>query len=63
MFCVSWEVSRRSNETDVVLNYAVMLKFENNIEDRARLWDTALKFLSPVNRVTSLGHQAHMNKS
>ena len=33
-----------------------MLKFENNIEGRARLWDTALKFLSPVPRATSPDH-------
>ena len=39
-----------------VLNYAAMLKFENNIKGRARLWDTALKFLSPVLRITSLDH-------
>ena len=36
--------------------YAMFLKFENNIEGRARLWDTALKFLSPIPRVTSPDH-------
>ena len=36
--------------------YALFLKFENNIEGRARLWDTALKFLSPIPRVTSPDH-------
>ena len=35
-----------------------MIKFENNTEGRARLWDTALKFLSPVPRITSPDHLA-----
>ena len=38
-----------------------MLKFENNIEGRARLWDTASKFLSPVPRVTSPDHLVGFN--
>ena len=47
----------------VVLNHAAMLKFEDNTEGRARLWDTALKFLSPVPRVTSPDHLAAVIKT
>ena len=48
--------SKSSSRTDEIQHYDCHVKFENNTLGRARLWDTALKFLCPGLSITSPGH-------
>ena len=48
--------SKSSSRTDEIRHYDCHVKFENNTSGRARLWDTALKFLCPGLSITSPDH-------
>ena len=48
--------SKSSSRTDEIRHYGCHVKFENNTSGRARLWDTALKFLCPGLSITSPDH-------
>ena len=48
--------SKSSSRTDEIRHYDCHVKFENNTSGRARLWDTALKFLCPGLFITSPDH-------
>ena len=52
------EASKSSSRTDEIRHYDCHVKFENNTSGRARLWDTALKFLCPGLSITSPDHLA-----
>ena len=52
--------SKGSSRTDEIRHYDCHVKFENNTSGRARLWDTALKFLCPGLSITS---PDHLNKT
>ena len=47
--------SKSSSRTDEIRHYDCQVKFENT-SGRARLWDTALKFLCPGLSITSPDH-------
>ena len=48
--------SKSSSRTDELRHYDCHVKLENNSSGRARLWDTALKFLCPGLSITSPDH-------
>ena len=48
--------SKSSSRTDEIPHNNFHVKFENNTSGRARLWDTALKFLCPGLSITSPDH-------
>ena len=48
--------SKSASRTDEIRHYDCHVKFENNTSGRARLGDTALKFLCPGLSVTSPDH-------
>ena len=48
--------SKSLSRTDEIRHYDCHVKFENNTSGRARLWDTALKFLCPGLSITSPDH-------
>ena len=50
--------SKSSSRTDEIRHYDCYVKFVNNTSGRARLWDTALKFLCPGLSITSPDHLA-----
>ena len=48
--------TKSSSRTDEIRHYDCHVKFENNTSGRARLWDTALKFLCPGLSIASPDH-------
>ena len=48
--------SKNSSRTDEIRLYDCHVQLENSISGRARLWDTALKFLCPGLSITSPDH-------
>ena len=53
--------NKSSSRTDEIPHYDCHVKFENNTSGRARLWDTALKFLCPGLSITSPDHLVETN--
>ena len=54
--------SKSPSRTDEIRHYDCRVKFENSTSGRARLWDTALKFLCPDLSITSPDHFVSYSK-